>query len=190
MRALVLFLVTGLAWGRPRELEDRLHPEEIKQILGIEDDDAAPLEAGGHYVQPAPLDPQNRHIGAGFGLNLGPLGYGVSAGLGNGGLGYNGAVGVGNFQPYGSYNHYSQYYRPRYNQHQQQLQGRTLAHGTGWNIGPVGAGHHVGIGNKQFAWSGGLGWQGNYAHHGYPANYNRYWNQQAPRPIFHTSQLY
>ena len=189
MRALVLFLVTGLAWGRPRELQDRLHPEEIKQILGIEDEDVAPLEAGGHYVQPAPLDAENRHIGAGFGINLGPLGYGISAGLGNGGLGYNGAVGVGNFQPYGSYNHYSQYYRPRY-QHQQQLQGRTLAHGTGWNIGPVGAGHHVGIGNKQFAWSGGLGWQGNYAHHGYPANYNRYWNQQAPRPIFHTSQLY
>merc|ERR1712001_592736 len=59
-----------------------------------------------------------------------------------------------------------------------------------WNIGPVGAGHHFGIGNKQLAWSVGLGWQGNYAHHGYPANYNRYWNQEAPRPIFHTSQLY
>ena len=185
MRTLLLFLVARLALGRPRDLEDRLHPEEIKQILGIEDEEVA-LQAGGHYVQPAPLDADARHIGAGFGLNLGSLGYGVSAGLGNGGFGYNSAVGVGNFQPYGSYNHYSQYYRPQ----PQQLQGRTLAHGIGWNIGPVGAGQHVGIGNKQLAVSGGFGWQGNYAHHGYPANYNRYWTQQAPRPIFHTSQLY
>ena len=52
MRTLVLFLVAGLALGRPRDEEDRLHPEEIKQILGIEDEEVA-LQAGGHYVYPA-----------------------------------------------------------------------------------------------------------------------------------------
>merc|ERR1711994_211259 len=108
MRTIVLFLVTGSALVRPRDVQDRLHPEEVKHILGIEDDKLAPRHV--------PLDPQGRHVGAGLGLNVGPLGAGFSTGLGN----------------------------------------------------------------------GGLGWQGRYAHFGYPANYNRFWTQQAPGPIFHT----
>ena len=52
MRTLAIFLAAGLASGRPRDEEDRLHPEEIKQILGIEDEEVA-LQAGGHNVYPA-----------------------------------------------------------------------------------------------------------------------------------------
>merc|ERR1711962_991523 len=92
MRTIVLFLVTGSALARPRDVQDRLHPEEVKHILGIEDDELAPRQV--------PLDPQGRHVGAGLGLNVGPLGAGFSTGLGNGGLGLNGAFGIGNFQPW------------------------------------------------------------------------------------------
>ena len=175
MRTLVFFLVAGLASGRPREIQDRLHPEEIKQILGLDDEEVT-LREGGHYVHPAPFDAELRHVAAGYGLNIGPYGTGLSAGVGNGGINYNGAIGVGNFQNYPSPNHFTQYYQ----------QGRTipLSHGFGWNIGPVGAGHHVGIGNKQLGWSGGFGLQDNYARYSDPKNYNRYW-----RPIFHTSEL-
>merc|ERR1712039_346958 len=117
MKTIVLFLVTGSALARPRDVQDRLHPEEVKHILGIEDDELAPRHV--------PLDPQGRHVGAGLGFNVGPVGVGYQGGLGNGQLGF----------------------------------------------------------------SGGLGWQGRYAHFGYPANYNRFWTQQAPGPIFHTDQL-
>merc|ERR1719445_2855860 len=159
MRTFVLFLVTGSALARPRDVQDRLHPEE------------------------------GRHVGAGLGLNVGPLGAGFSTGLGNGGLGLNGALGVGNFQPWGTYNHYSQYFQPRYFVPQHHLQGRTLAYGLGFNVGPVGVGYQGGLGNGQVGFSGGLGWQGRYANFGYPANYNRFWTQPAPGPIFHTDQL-
>merc|ERR1712156_217446 len=54
---------------------------------------------------------------------------------------------------------------------------------------PRGSGIYGGLGNGQLGFSGGLGWQGRYAHFGYPANYNRFWTQQAPGPIFHTDQL-
>merc|ERR1712244_48097 len=54
---------------------------------------------------------------------------------------------------------------------------------------PVGVGYQGGLGNGQLGFSGGLGWQGRYSHFGYPANYNRFWTQQAPGPIFHTDQL-
>merc|ERR1712154_43590 len=128
MRTFVLFLVTGSALARPRDVQDRLHPEEVKHILGIEDDELAPRHV--------PLDPQGRHVGAGLGLNVGPLGAGFSTGLGNGGLGLNGAFGIGNFQPWGTYNHYSQYFQPRYFVPQHHLQGRTLAHGLGFNVAP------------------------------------------------------
>ena len=181
MRTFVLFLVTGSALARPRDVQDRLHPEEVKHILGIEDEELAPRHV--------PHDPQGRHVGAGLGLNVGPLGAGFSTGLGNGGLGLNGALGVGNFQPWGTYNHYSQYFQPRYFVPQHHLQGRTLAHGLGFNVGPVGVGYQGGLGNGQLGFSGGLGWQGRYSHFGYPANYNRFWTQQAPGPIFHTDQL-
>merc|ERR1712129_125898 len=154
-----------------------LHPDEIKQLLGVYKRDE-----GGHYVEPAPaFGPVSRHIGAGLGVNVGPLGFGYSTGLGNYGVGYNGAVGFGNFQPYGSFNHYSQYYRPP--------QGRSPAYGLGFNAGPVGAGYSVGLGGGQLGLSGGFGFQGNYAHFGNPQHYQRYWNH-GPQQVFHTSQLY
>merc|ERR1712109_280985 len=91
-------------------------------------------------------------------------------------LGLERGFGIGNFQP--------RYFVPQHH-----LQGRTLAHGLGFNVGPVGVGYQGGLGNGQLGFSGGLGWQGRYAHFGYPANYNRFWTQQAPGPIFHTDQL-
>merc|ERR1719491_362046 len=218
MRALVVLAVIGVVLGRPREHEDRLHPEELKDLYGLTDEDLEiyggnhevaaegrtlgsrdegtalhPDEIeqllgvherneGGHFVEPAPaFGPASRHIGAGLGVNVGPLGFGYSTGLGNYGVGYNGAVGFGNFQPYGSYNHYSQYYRPP--------QGRNLAYGLGLNAGPVGAGYSVGLGGGQLGLSGGFGFQGNYAGYGHPQHYQRYWNQ-GPQQVFHSSQLY
>ena len=210
MRALVALAVVGVVLGRPREhqeelkdlygpprpvsLTDRdlemhgrtigsrdegsaLHPDEVEDLLGIQARDE-----GGHYVEPAPaFGPAGRHIGAGLGVNVGPLGFGYSTGIGNWGVGYNGAVGIGNFQPYGSYNHYSQYYRP--------LQARILASGSGFNVGPIGAGSSWGLGGGQLGFSGGYGFQGNYAGYGYPQHYQKYWNQ-GPQQVFHTSQLF
>ena len=224
MRALVALAVVGAVLGRPREHEDRLHQEELRDLYGpprpvsltdrhlemqgghhevaaagrtigsrdegtaLHPDEVEDLlgmhgrDEGGHYVEPAPaFGPAGRHIGAGLGVNVGPLGFGYSTGIGNWGVGYNGAVGIGNFQPYGSYNHYSQYYRP--------LQARILASGSGFNVGPFGAGSSVGLGGGQLGFSGGYGFQGNYAGYGYPQHYQRYWNQ-GPQQVFHTSQLF
>ena len=47
MRTFVLFLVIGSALARPRDIQDRLHPEEVKHILGIEDDEFGAAKGGG-----------------------------------------------------------------------------------------------------------------------------------------------
>ena len=63
-------------------------------------------------VVAAPVQ-EERHLGLGLGLQLGPVGAGASAGLGWHGLGVNGLAGYGsNYLQYGQPQHYSQYWAP------------------------------------------------------------------------------
>jgi hypothetical protein len=171
---------------------DQLHHEEIRHLYGDNGQFYSDVTGRHHTIEAAPLfnaDPESRTIGAGVGFNLGPVGFGGSAGLGQWGTGYNAALGVGNFQPYGQYGHYSQYYYPQ-RPAPSPLQSRTIGSGGGFNIGPFGAGSSVGLGNWQLATSGGLGFQGNYANYGRPSHYERYWGAVPHQPVFHTSQVY
>merc|ERR1740129_1283710 len=83
--------------------EELLHAIEARnEAMQMEVDFAEAEAESRHYVEPAPPQ-EGRRIGLGLGVQLGPLGAGVSTGLGNAGLGYN-------FLNYGTPAHYSQYY--------------------------------------------------------------------------------
>ena len=135
--------------------------------------------------------PQSRSIGAGLGLQLGPVGLGGNLGFGHGGFGFNGAAGYGpgQFAQYGTYDQYSQYYRPQYIGPWVPPQGRTVAVGVGGSLGPLGAGASLGLGHGQLGVAGGLGLQGGYGDYGRPGHYQQYWAGPA-RPLwYNTNQL-
>merc|ERR1712083_1161588 len=99
--------------------EELLHAIEARNEaiqMEMEVEEAAEEDpASRHIVEPAPLTPEQRRIGAGLGFQFLGLGAGASAGIGNGGIGFNGNAGFGNnFLNYGTPAHYQQYYlRPQ-----------------------------------------------------------------------------
>jgi len=148
------------------------------------------LGYGNHYTQYG--NQYARHIGAGLGVQLGPLGAGVSTGLGNGGLGFNANAGLGhNFASYGTPAHYSQYYAKPQVQYGpwRPIQSRRLGFGLGANLGPIGAGASAGIGYGQVGLSGGLGFGGNYANYGNKNHYQQYYAVPYRGPWFSPNKL-
>merc|ERR1712095_177768 len=146
-----------------------------------------------HIVEPAPLTPEQRRIGAGLGFQFLGLGAGASAGIGNGGIGFNGNAGFGNnFVNYGTPAHFSQYYaRPAYAYGAYPaVQSRRIGLGAGVNLGPLGAGASAGIGQGQIGFSGGLGFGGNYANYGTRPHYSQYYVNPNRQPWFNPNQLY
>ena len=171
----------------------------------------------GHYVEPAPLH-EGRHLGLGLGVQVGPVGFGVSSGVGKHGVGFNTNAGYGqDYLSYGSPQHYSQYYTtvPSYRYLPPQLQSRTLGLnagfnvgpvaasaglntgglsnlglglGTGFQVGPVGLGASAGVGQGNVGLSAGLGW-GSYSNYGSPQHYQQYYANPYNGPFFHPAQI-
>jgi len=152
------------------------------------------LNYANHYTNHAA-----RHIGAGLGVQLGPIGAGVSTGLGNGGVGFNANAGLGHFLQYGTPAHYSQYYKkPQalYTKNPHALytkvgpwvtvpaQSRRIGAGLGANLGPIGAGASAGIGHGKIGFSGGFGFGGNYANYGTRNHFQQYYSSPYTGPWF------
>jgi len=149
------------------------------------------LGYGNHYT---PYAYHGRTIGGGLGVQLGPLGAGVSAGLGNGGVGFNANAGLGQFTQYGTPAHYSQYWNKRPSTQygpwvSAPVQSRRLGFGLGANLGPIGAGASAGIGHGQVGLSGGFGFGGKYAKYGSKSHYQQYYAVPNRGPWFGPQHL-
>merc|ERR1712153_59854 len=187
---------------RSLDEEELLHAIEARnEAIEMELEEELPFKTeeeqeSRHIVEAAP---EQRHIGAGLGVQLGlgsyGLGAGASAGLGNGGVGFNGNAGFGhNFLNYGAPAHYSQYYaqpQPQYGPWvPAPVESRRLGFGLGANLGPIGAGASAGIGHGQIGLSGGFGFGGNYANYRARPHYQQYYAAPNQGPWFSPNQLY
>ena len=199
---IILCLSLGLTMAATRNIldeEEFIHAKQFRDEALEVETEVAKLEllarqaADVVEVVAAPVQ-EERHLGLGLGLQLGPVGAGASAGLGWHRLGANGLAGYGkNYLQYGQPQHYSQYWSP--------APGpvttpwvpapttRTLGLGGGLNVGPVGVGASAGLGHGNFGFSGGLGWGGDYSAYGSPAHYQQYHSQPYLGPYFHPQQL-
>ena len=159
--------------------EELQHAKQFRQeALAVER--AIDIQNNGHYVEPAPLH-ERRHLGLGLGLQIGPVGFGVSSGVGKHGVGFNTGAGYGqDYLSYGSPQHYSQYYTSP--------QSRTFGFGGGLNLGPLGVGASGGVGHGNVGLSAGLGW-GRYSNYGTPQHYQQYYSLPYNGPYFHPGQL-
>jgi|ERR1712012_19976 len=71
-----------------------------------------------HYSSPSSsyyttYEPTARHVGAGVGVQFGPLGAGIAGGLGPQGFKAGAGLGFDKYGHYGTSSHYSQYYKPQ-----------------------------------------------------------------------------
>ena len=186
MKTLLYFALIATASAAIRLALDEEELKHIKQFqqeaLAVER--AVESEINGHYVEPAPLH-EGRHLGVGLGLQVGPVGFGVSSGIGKHGVGFNTGAGWGqDYASYGSPSHYSQYYTSP----QVIPQSRTVGFGGGVNLGPVGLGASAGVGHGNIGLSAGLGW-GQFSNYGSPAHYQQYYSAPYNGPYFHPAQL-
>merc|ERR1712173_522211 len=154
MRVVILLACVVFATAKPVEPEGRTTLDEEELLHAIEArNEAIQMEMemkeaaeedpeARNVVEPAPLTPEQRRIGAGLGFQFLGLGAGASAGIGNGGIGFNGNAGLGhNFVNYGTPAHFSQYYaRPAYayGAYPPAVQSRRIGLGAGVNLGPLG----------------------------------------------------